>query len=216
MVVMKMNNNILNDVIKINDSLIIPGYIIKNLNKLNIDVNELILLLYFINQKNNITFDINKISLDLNLESSKILELINSLNEKNYISIEMKKNNGIIEEFISTDLFFNKISSLLLDNQTNSDNNDIYTIFEKELGRTLSPTELETINKWTQSGIEDELIIEALKEAVLSGVYNMRYIDAVLFNWTKKGYKKVSDVKRKKEPKEEEIEEIYDYDWLNE
>ena len=211
-----MNNNILNDVIKINDSLIIPGYIIKNLNKLNIDVNELILLLYFINQKNNITFDINKISLDLNLESSKILELINSLNEKNYISIEMKKNNGIIEEFISTDLFFNKISSLLLDNQTNSDNNDIYTIFEKELGRTLSPTELETINKWTQSGIEDELIIEALKEAVLSGVYNMRYIDAVLFNWTKKGYKKVSDVKRKKEPKEEEIEEIYDYDWLNE
>ena len=138
------------------------------------------------------------------------------LNEKNYISIEMKKNNGIIEEFISTDLFFNKISSLLLDNQTNSDNNDIYTIFEKELGRTLSPTELETINKWTQSGIEDELIIEALKEAVLSGVYNMRYIDAVLFNWTKKGYKKVSDVKRKKEPKEEEIEEIYDYDWLNE
>ena len=44
----------------------------------------------------------------------------------------------------------------------------------------------------------------------------MRYIDAVLFNWTKKGYKKVSDVKRKKEPKEEEIEEIYDYDWLNE
>ena len=211
-----MNNNILNDVIKINDSLIIPGYIIKNLNKLNIDVNELILLLYFINQKNNITFDINKISLDLNLESSKIFELINSLNEKNYISIEMKKNNGIIEEFISTDLFFNKISSLLLDNQTNSDNNDIYTIFEKELGRTLSPTELETINKWTQSGIEDELIIEALKEAVLSGVYNMRYIDAVLFNWTKKGYKKVSDVKRKKEPKEEEIEEIYDYDWLNE
>ena len=211
-----MNNNILNDVIKINDSLIIPGYIIKNLNKLNIDVNELILLLYFINQKNNITFDINKISLDLNLESSKIFELINSLNEKNYISIEMKKNNGIIEEFISTDLFFNKISSILLDNQTNSDNNDIYTIFEKELGRTLSPTELETINKWTQSGIEDELIIEALKEAVLSGVYNMRYIDAVLFNWTKKGYKKVSDVKRKKEPKEEEIEEIYDYDWLNE
>ena len=210
-----MNNNILNNAIRVSDSLVIPGYIVKNFEKLNLEGLDLILLLYFINQKNNITFDINKISTDLNIESSKVLELINSLNEKNYISIEMKKNNGVIEEFISTDLFYNKINSILLDNEKDEDNNDIYSMFEKEFGRTLSPTEYETINKWIQNGIEEALIKEALKEAILSNVRNMRYIDSILFNWVKNGYKKVEDVKRKPQ-KEEKIETIYEYDWLNE
>lgn len=210
-----MKNNLLNEVIKVNDSLIIPGYIIKNFDKLNLEGLDLILLLYFINQKNNITFDVSKISKDLNLDSSKVLELINDLNEKNYIAIEMKKNNGVIEEFISTDLFFNKISSLLLETEHADNSNDIYSLFEKEFGRTLSPTEYETINKWTENGISEELITEALKEAILSGVHNMRYIDSILLSWSKKGYKKREDIVRKKEVKED-IEEIYDYDWLNE
>lgn len=211
-----MKDKVLNSVIQINDSLIIPGYIIKNFNKLDLEGLDLILLLYFINQKDNITFNITKISSDLNIESSKVLELINELNEKNYISIEMRKNDsGVIEEFISTELFYNKISSLLMDNQEADNSNDIYSIFEKEFGRVLSPTEVEIVNKWTESSISEEMIKEALKEAVLNGVHNMRYIDSILFSWTKKGYKKVEDIKRKKNTKED-APEIYDYDWLNE
>lgn len=210
-----MKNDILKDTIKVNDNLIIPGYIIKNFDKLELEGLNLILLLYFINQKENITFDVSKISKDLNLESSKVLELINELNEKNYISIEMKKSNGVIEEFISTELFYNKISSLLLDNEKSDNNNDIYSLFEKEFGRTLSPTEYENINRWIESEIDEELIKEALKEAILSNVRSMRYIDSILLNWTKKGYKKREDIKRKKESNDN-TEEIYDYDWLNE
>ena len=212
-----MKNKGLNDMIKVSDDLIIPGYIVKNFDKLNIDGLSFILLLYFINQKENITFNITKISSDLDIESSKVLELINELNEKNYITIEMRKNdNDVIEEFISTELFFNKISSILLDNEDNNSGNDIYSIFEKEFGRVLSPTEIEIINKWTESNISEDLIKEALKEAILNGVHNMRYIDSILFSWTKKGYKNVEDIKRKKNTKEEKIEEVYDYDWLNE
>lgn len=210
-----MKNDILKETIKVNDNLIIPGYIIKNFDKLELEGLNLILLLYFINQKDNITFDVSKISKDLNLESSKVLELINELNEKNYISIEMKKSNGVIEEFISTELFYNKISSLLLDNEKSDNNNDIYSLFEKEFGRTLSPTEYENINRWIESEIDEELIKEALKEAILSNVRSMRYIDSILLNWTKKGYKKREDIKRKKESNDN-TEEIYDYDWLNE
>ncbi len=212
-----MKDKVLNNVIKVNDSLIIPGYIIKNFEKLGLEGYDLILLLYFINQRENITFNIAKISTDLNIESSKALELINDLNEKNYISIEMRKNDtGVIEEFISTELFFNKISSLLMEDHDNKGSNDIYSIFEKEFGRVLSPTEVEIINKWTESSISEELIKEALKESILNGVHNMRYIDSILFSWTKKGYKKVEDIKRKKNNKDDDVEEIYDYDWLNE
>ena len=205
----------INDLIKVNDSFIIPNYIIKNYEKIGLEGLDFIMLIYFINQKNNVPFDVNKIALDLNIDSSKALEIINSLNEKNYISIEMKKNNGVIEEYISLDLFYNKISSMLMENVSSEKETDLYSVFEKEFGRTLSPTEFTSINNWIENGISEELIKEALKEAILSGVHNIRYIDTILFNWTKKGYKKPEDVKRKKD-QDEEIVEVYDYDWLNE
>lgn len=205
----------INDLIKVNDNFIIPNYVIKNYEKLGLEGLDFIMLIYFINQRSNVTFDVNKIAIDLNLDSSKVLEVINSLNEKNYISIEMKKNNGVIEEYISTDLFYNKISSMLMENVSSEKETDLYSVFEKEFGRTLSPTEFTSINNWIENGISEEMIKEALKEAILSGVHNIRYIDTILFNWTKKGYKKPEDVKRKKDDTEEIIE-VYDYDWLNE
>lgn len=213
-----MRDNILNEVIKVNDYLVVPGYIVKNYSKLDLEGYNLIVLLYFINQKNNITFDVNKISNDLNIDSAKLLEIINELNEKNYISIEMKKNNGVIEEFISTELFYNKISSILIDRKKEDNESDIYSLFEKEFGRTLGPTEISTISKWVEGNISEEMIKEALKEAVLSGVCNMRYIDSILLRWSKNGYKNIEDIKRKKD-NNEEIEAIYtssDFDWVNE
>lgn len=210
-----MKNNVVNELIKVNKDLIIPSFLTKNYNKLDLSLDEFMLLIYFINSKDNITFDINKIKEDMNLESSNVLELINSLNEKNYIAIETKKNNGIIEEFISLDLFYNKMTSMLLDGEKEENNTDIYSLFEKEFGRTLSPSEYEQINNWIENDISEELIKEALKEASLSNVHTVRYIDSILFTWTKKGYKKPSDIKRKNTDKET-VEAIYDYDWLNE
>lgn len=212
-----MKDNILKELVKVNSNLMIPSVVIKNYEKIGLEGLDFILLIYFINQKDSISFDITKISNDLNLESSKVLELINTLNEKNYISIEMKKNNGVIEEYISLDLFYNKLSSFILDSDSKNENSDIYSRFEKEFGRVLSPTEIEKINNWIENDISEELIIEALKEAILSNVHQMRYIDGILFNWVKKGYKTVEDIKRKKSPKDDtEILEVYDYDWLNE
>jgi len=211
-----MKNDVLSEVIKINNDLIIPGEIVKYYDKLNLDGLSFILLIYLINQKGTIPFDPLKISNNLNIESSVVLELINELNEKNYIYIDMKKNNGVIEEFISTDLFYNKLVSLILENEKQEHSTDIYSTFEKELGRTLSPTEINTINNWLENDISEELIIEALKESVLSGVFNLRYIDSILFTWVKKGYKNIIDVKKKQEKKTSNIDEVYDFDWLNE
>ena len=210
-----MKDKLLLDNLKINKNITIPNYLIQNINKLDINLEEFILITYLINQGDNVVFDINKLSNDLNFESKKILELISSLNEKNYISIEMSKKNGIIEEFISLELFYNKIISLLIENNKIEKDNDIFSVFEREFGRTLSPTELSTIASWHENNINDELIKEALKEAILSGVHNMRYVDKILFEWSKKGYKNIEEIKRKPNVKEE-FEEIYDYDWLNE
>ena len=211
-----MKKDILSSIIKVNENLIIPGVVVKNINSLNLNIEEFILMMYFINQKESITLDIAKISTAVNIDGTKVFDLINSLNEKNYISIETKKNNGIFEEFITTELFYNKLSSLLLDQEKEKTDSNIYSVFEREFGRQLSPIECENIDKWIENGITEELIREALKEAVLSNVKQIRYIDKILQNWTSQGYKSPQDIKRNKESKEEVIEEIYDYDWLNE
>ena len=211
-----MNKNVIDDLINVNSNLIVPSYLIKFYSYLNITDYDFIVLLYFINQKDDIPFDVSKISKNLYIEESKVLEIITSLTDKKYISIEIKKNNGIIEEYISLELFYNKIKLLLIENKSVEKNSDIYSTFEQEFGRTLSPVEYETITNWIECNIPIELIKEALKEAILSGVSNIRYIDKILFEWNKKGYKKREDIVKKSFKENDEIEELYDYDWLNE
>lgn len=210
-----MNKNIIDELLIVNNNFIIPNYLVKYLSKFDLNVNELLLLIYFLNNKEKLIFNPKKISDDLYISQNDVLEIINSLMEKTYISIEISKTNGIIEEFISLDLFFAKINSFLVDTDKIDNSSDIYSKFEKEFGRTLSPVEYETISKWIESNISIGLIEAALKEAILSGVNSIRYIDKILFEWNKKGYKTSSDIVSKKN-NEEYIEEIYDYDWLNE
>lgn len=210
-----MNKNIIDELLIVNNNFIIPNYLVKYLSKFDLNINELMMLIYFLNNKEKLIFNPKKISDDLYISQNDVLEIINSLMEKTYISIEMSKTNGIIEEFISLDLFFAKINSFLVDTDKIDNSSDIYSKFEKEFGRTLSPVEYETISKWVESSISIELIEAALKEAILSGVNSIRYIDKILFEWNKKGYKTSSDIVSKKNT-EEYIEEIYDYDWLNE
>lgn len=210
-----MNKNVIESLMVVNNHLIIPNYFIKYYKKFDLENNELLMLIYLLNCNEKLILDNKKISKDLYLEENEVLNIISSLIEKNYISIEMSKNNGIIEEYISLDLFYEKINSYLIENDKKDNSSDIYSKFEKEFGRTLSPVEYETINKWIESNIPLELIEAALKEAILSGVNSIRYIDKILFEWNKKGYKTSSDIVNKNK-KDEYIEEIYDYDWLNE
>lgn len=210
-----MNKNVIESLMVVNNHLIIPNYFIKYYKKFDLENNELLMLIYLLNCNEKLILDNKKISKDLYLEENEVLNIISSLIEKNYISIEMSKNNGIIEEYISLDLFYEKINSCLIENDKKDNSSDIYSKFEKEFGRTLSPVEYETISKWIESNIPLELIEAALKEAILSGVNSIRYIDKILFEWNKKGYKTSSDIINKNK-KDEYIEEIYDYDWLNE
>lgn len=210
-----MNKNVIESLMVVNNHLIIPNYFIKYYKKFDLENNELLMLIYLLNCNEKLILDNKKISKDLYLEENEVLNIISSLIEKNYISIEMSKNNGIIEEYISLDLFYEKINSCLIENDKKDNSSDIYSKFEKEFGRTLSPVEYETISKWIESNIPIDLIEAALKEAILSGVNSIRYIDKILFEWNKKGYKTSSDIINKNK-KDEYIEEIYDYDWLNE
>ena len=61
-----------------------------------------------------------------------------------------------------------------------------YKTFEQEFGRVLSSFEVQQLLDWCTQ-YREELILQALYEAVISNKRNMRYIDRILFNWEKLG-----------------------------
>ncbi|NLR09164.1 MULTISPECIES: DnaD domain-containing protein [Lactobacillaceae] len=81
--------------------------------------------------------------------------------------------------------------------------NDRATVFnqiETEFGRPLSPLEMESINQWLDDDhYRPELIQLALKEAVLSQAYSLKYMDRILLSWEKKNLKTAAQVQREKE-----------------
>lgn len=72
----------------------------------------------------------------------------------------------------------------------------LFSIFEKEFGRPLSPMECESISGWVdEDRYPEELILLALKESVFAGKVHFRYIDRILLEWARNRVKNAQDVK---------------------
>lgn len=69
---------------------------------------------------------------------------------------------------------------------TAAERSDLFTTFEREFARPLTPMELETIAAWIdKDGYKEELIRAALKEAVFAGKVHFRYVDRILLDWAR-------------------------------
>ena len=186
-----------------------------NYKGLNITEKQLIIIIYLINQPSNI-YNPKQISSDLKIDLNIVFEEINSLCEKNIMKIEMKRINKVLNETINLDLLYEKLAFSLEKTEEKEDNN-LYSVFETEFGRTLSPMEYEIINSWRDNDYTDDLIILALKEATYNGVSNLRYIDKIIYEWGKKGIKTKEDVEKNRQQfkNNNSKKELFDYDWLN-
>lgn len=217
-----MNETVINVIKDI--PITIPRIILKYYKKLNITEEELIVLICLINKGPKSSYDPSLFTEELGMDKYQAMQLITDLQEKNIIDVKLETNKyGKKEEYIYTDLLYNKIYSILLDDnnvqEEKTPSKDIYLKFENELGRTISPAEVELINEWINDGTTEELIEEALKEAVYNNVRNLKYIDRIIYNWKSKGIKNKNDIiKEKKNFRKTQVskEEIYDYNWLEE
>lgn len=91
---------------------------------------------------------------------------------------------------------------------------DPYFVFQQEIG-IVSPLIAEDISKWIDEGSFEEpheIIVEAIKEAVVNGAPKWKYVTTVLNDWAKRnlrtlaqvhGYQSVFDAKREKGGKHE-------------
>ena len=190
----------------------IPSFVFNNYKKLKMTEKELIVLIYMYNSQ--VYFNPKAISNDLSIKLENVLEIVESLEEKSIIKIDAVDKDNLRCEMINYEPLYEKCVFLLDDK---NDSKDIYSKYEKELGRPLSPMESEIISKWLED-YEEQLIILALKEAIYNGTTNFRYIDRIIYEWHKKGIKTEKDIleNRKKYKNDKKNFEIEDIDWLNE
>lgn len=202
-----------------NNNMFIPRLLLLNYKKLNLSEKELILIIYLLNEK-DMLFNPNKISNDLNINLTEVLETIDQLSTNGILKIELRKINQVREEFIVLDYLYEKLAYFIINEEqfVGDKETNIFDTFEQEFGRTLSPMEYEIINGWLEAQFNEEIIIAALKEATYNGVSNLRYIDKILYEWKKKGINSINDIEKDKvkyQSKTVEKKELFDYDWLN-
>ena len=185
------------------------------MKQLNLNYDEFLLLMYFWNYPSS-AFDITEISKVLKLKENEIMQAFNALLSKKIITLDsFKDNRGLRSEVINLEAFYQLIDEDLQESNKIQETSDIYTIFENEFGRPISSMEYEIIRAWIEKGFSEELILGALKEAVYNGVNNLRYIDKILYEWQRKGYKSMKDVKNQIIEKNHEQKELFDYNWLD-
>ena len=204
---------------------VVPLYLFQLRDKFKLEIDEFIFLIYLTNLGDNILFDVNRFSKDLNISLPVILSYIDDLTNKKYISVDVKKNDkNVMEEYINLNLFYDKLTNMMIDGINQEEvleeaNSNVFEAIEKEFARPLTPVEYEIVHAWIESGTSEELILEALKEAVFSGVSNLRYIDKIIYEWSKNGIKTRADVEKnrnnfKQRQEKKEKLELFDYDWF--
>lgn len=137
---------------------------------------------------------------------------ISSLTSQELLDIKTIKVGDEIETIIDASPVLEKLDQLVPqskeqpvhDEDQGNQFKQIVSEFERELGRFLSPFELEDLEKTVKEDKTDiDLIREALKEAVFNGKTNWKYIQAILRNWRKEGITNLYQVEERKRAREE-------------
>lgn len=217
----------------------IPGVLLSQYKEMNLNEQELMLILHmisFIEKGNEFPTPVD-LSERMTIPVSECTDYLRKLIQKGYIEIkEVNREDGIrCEKYCLDSLWDKLVDQFLLSKKkeeavkNRQNETELYSIFESEFGRPLSPFECETLALWMDDDHHEPQIIKAaLREAVMSGKLNFRYIDRILFEWKKNGIKTVeqamnhgkkfrqNQTQRRKEASQPEIssDKVPFYNWL--
>jgi len=157
--------------------------------KLSLSENDLAVIFmvkHLLEQKNTlITADL--LSIKMNLDTSEIDRILVNLVNKQYIAY-IRSNKGLITSIQPLEEKLSEMYQLEITKDANKKfseerliaTKNIYEIFEKELGRTLSPVELSLIDEWVNNGYSEDDCIDALRECLAKRKNSLRAVEKIL------------------------------------
>jgi len=169
--------------------------LLENYKKLKISENQLAIVLmidHLVSQGNPfITADL--LSLKMSLDIKEIDNLLADLLTRGFVEYVTLNNKTVTSLNPLKEKLYREFQiSISKENETkgnakiNEELNNIFATFEQELGRQLSPLEISRIREWVALGYSDEIIINALKEAISQGKKSLRSVDKILLSWAKR------------------------------
>ena len=193
-------------------NLVLPSALLLHFKELFPSSEDFLVWQFFYLQNTTALGDVSpsQIAEIIGKEVADVNQSISNLTENGLLQYRTIELNGEIELIFDASLAFERLDSLL-DSQTsaatapNSKNQlkDLVETFQQELGRLLTPFEIEDLSKTVkEDGIRADLIKEALREAVFNGKPNWKYIQAILRNWRHEGIQSVAQVEAKRVERE--------------
>lgn len=180
-----------------NDIIHVESLILDQAEQLGLDVEQLGFLLLFYRYTKKTAWllpSMQYFAKLYHLDLGDVKRLQNVLLQNGYCEIEAKTDGTTLIEYVNWQLLYNRLEGKQVAISTTKETStkvEIVQLIEREFGRMLSPIEIELAGIWAQSYTYED-VIDALKEAVLSDVKNMKYIDKILQNWSQGGRRKTS------------------------
>ena len=192
-------------------NLVLPSDLLLNYNQLFSSSDDFLIWQFFYLQNTTALGELSpsQIAEKIGKEVTEVNQAISRLTEKGLLQYRTIELNGEIEVIFDATLALERLDQLFekqAPNQVKPAQNDLKSLvdtFQQELGRLLSPFEIEDLEKsLKEDGTSADLIKEALREAVLNGKPNWKYIQAILRNWRHEGIKSVAQVEAKRQERE--------------
>ena len=192
-------------------NLVLPSALLLHYNQLFSSSEDFLVWQFFYLQNTTALGELSpsQIAEKISKNVTEVNQVISRLTEKGLLQYRTIELNGEIEVIFDATLALERLDQLFekqAPNQVQSAPNDLKSLvdtFQQELGRLLSPFEIEDLEKsLKEDGTSADLIKEALREAVLNGKPNWKYIQAILRNWRHEGIKSVAQVEAKRQERE--------------
>jgi len=192
-------------------NLVLPSDLLLNYNQLFSSSDDFLIWQFFYLQNTTALGELSpsQIAEKIGKEVTEVNQAISRLTDKGLLQYRTIELNGEIEVIFDATLALERLDQLFekqAPNQVKPAQNDLKSLvetFQQELGRLLSPFEIEDLEKsLKEDGTSADLIKEALREAVLNGKPNWKYIQAILRNWRHEGIKSVAQVEAKRQERE--------------
>ena len=229
-----LNNRFLQEMFM--DSLNVPSMLLREYEQIGLNEQELVLVLRLLMlYYNKGSFTVGTVAAEFAINEDEAISLISLLSTKDIL-----QPTGEGRETYTLDGLFVQLYELWVIDKRRMQKNtaqraraskaeaqkrqmaelgQIYRVFEREMGRNLSPIENEKIGQWLEVDKQSpELIVEALRRSVLRGKASFAYIDKILLNWRRQNLRTVAEVESsdappKKAAKKTPVERVKDT-WL--
>ena len=192
-------------------NLVLPSALLMHYNQLFSSSDDFLVWQFFYLQNTTALGELSpsQIAEKIGKQVLDVNQAISRLTDKGLLQYRTIELNGEIEVIFDATLALERLDQLSQQQDAGriqlaqNDLKGLVETFQQELGRLLSPFEIEDLEKsLKEDGTSADLIKEALREAVLNGKPNWKYIQAILRNWRHEGIRSVAQVEAKRQERE--------------